>query len=739
MLVAESLRRLPEPVTALLAPPAVAAPARVTGEIARALLPPLAEETPPPWLRPGQVEAFRRAVAAIRLHGGALLAEPVGTGKSWIAMAVAAAADPRPPVVLAPAALKPQWRQVLEAAGVPGTLVSHESVSRARLPEGDHGLVVVDESHWFRNPLTHRYRTLAPWLVGKRGLLVTATPVVNSAADLGHQLRLFLRDDALTAAGLASLRGVREDRAGTHALAEVVVTGWADAASRPSLQRTSVRPRCDRGLAALLQRLDQLRLSPDPAIAALLRIALWGAAASSPAAFEASLRRYLVLLDHAADARAAGRTVGREALRRFILADPGQLVLWQLLPDAPGGGTPLVPEDRAAVRLLREGAAALAGRTDGKSGLLRQLLADGRPTVVFTGAVATVGYLRRVLGPDPVAWCSGAAAGIGGARLPREAVLSWFGPRRGLATPEGLRVPAVLVTTDVAAEGLDLQGAERVVHYDLPWTAIRTDQRAGRVRRLHSAHREVLEHWILPPRRIARRLGVEGLIARKRALPGALGLGESAEAPWRRRIEVARRLGAAPGSPGVGSVVLEAAAAADALACVAIEFEGRPALGRLFVHHPRRGWRGDEPQALDLLARVAEARPAPPPAPTEVDALLESLAAPVREALRRATGAAWEPGWRTHGNLLILRRLRHWARIAARARDARLLQRLDAAVRGLGRGLTAGEETIVARLAAREDSSLLEHLRVLPAPGPELALPGVRLVGLLMLCEAGKG
>jgi hypothetical protein len=34
--------------------------------------------------------------------------------------------------------------------------------------------------------------------------------------------------------------------------------------------------------------------------------------------------------------------------------------------------------------------------------------------------------------------------------------------------------------TDVAAEGLDLQRAARVVHYDLPWTPMRIEQREGR-------------------------------------------------------------------------------------------------------------------------------------------------------------------------------------------------------------------------------------------------------------------
>lgn len=84
------------------------------------------------------------------------------------------------------------------------------------------------------------------------------------------------------------------------------------------------------------------------------------------------------------------------------------------------------------------------------------------------------------------------------------------------------------------------------------------------------------------------------------------------------------------------------------------------------------------------------------------------------------------------GSLTIMRRLRQWARIAARARDARLLERLDTAVRGLGRGRTAGEELILAQLAGQEEASLHEHLRLLPAGAPPLPLPVVRLVGMVV-------
>lgn len=731
MLVAESLQRLPEPLEPILTSPPVTAGAGVLAAMATALRPELAGDAAPDWLRPEQVGCFRRTLAALRRHGGALLAEPVGTGKTWIALAVAAAHSREPSVVFAPAAVTDQWRTTTSRLGVPIQVHSHESLSRGRPPAASNGLVVVDESHWFRTPATRRYRVLASWLVGRPVLLVTATPVVNRAADLAHQLRLCLRDDALSAAGLPSLRLMTAESERLEALAEVVVAGFASGGERPALSRGTTRLRPDRRLTEVLRELDRLGLSTDPAVAALVRTSLWGAAASSPAALSAALLRYQALLDHAEDAARAGQRLGREALRRFIAADPTQLVLWELLPVGESTGD-LVLDDRAALGRLRSRVERWADTPDQKALALRELLADGRRSLVFTGSIATVRYLWRHL-DGPVAWCTGSRAGIGATVLPREAVLAWFRPEMASSVLEGLPTPKVLVATDVAAEGLDLQGAERVVHYDIPWTAVRTDQRTGRVHRLGSPHAAVDEHWLLPPRSLGVRLGVERAVARKRRLPGRMGIGEASSAWWRVRQAATSAFPNSEGRPGLCEAWLGGAhlANGDAVACIRIESGPSRGATRLLVHRAGLGWRADEARALELLVQAASGRSVADPDPERLRTLTDELAEPVRAALRQAAGRHWAPGSITPAVARLLRRLRHWARIAARARDGVLLEQLDHAVRALGRGLTAGEELRLTRLAAREDASLHEHLAALPKSGPPLAMPGVRLIGVI--------
>ena len=215
-IVAEHLQAVRDPLGLSLAPGPLRSATEVAQALARSLLPAEHTAVPPAWLLPGQCRSFRRVLAALARHGGALLADPVGSGKTYVALAVAAVlsadqvhASRRPTACLVPATLADPWRAVAAALGVAVEVATHQAASRGRLPAGTRGLVIVDESHHFRNPRTRRYRALAPWLVGRPVLLLSATPIVNRLEDLAHQLLLGVRDDALAADGPISLKAAR--------------------------------------------------------------------------------------------------------------------------------------------------------------------------------------------------------------------------------------------------------------------------------------------------------------------------------------------------------------------------------------------------------------------------------------------------------------------------------------------------------------------------------------------------
>jgi superfamily II DNA/RNA helicase len=56
----------------------------------------------------------------------------------------------------------------------------------------------------------------------------------------------------------------------------------------------------------------------------------------------------------------------------------------------------------------------------------------------------------------------------------------------------------LIVTTDFASEGLNLQRAAVVVHYDIPWNPARLDQRNGRAHRIGQTRESVRAIYFLP-------------------------------------------------------------------------------------------------------------------------------------------------------------------------------------------------------------------------------------------------
>ena len=203
IIVAESMEEVRTPLLASLELGVAGSLQEGRRRVRRLLALPEVDARAPDWLRPEQQPSLRRVVAALRRYGGCLLADPVGSGKTYVALATAGLEASASTTCVVPASLLEEWRRAAASVGVKVALWSHERLSLGTAPAGNPRLVIVDESHRFRNPATRRYATLARWLVGRQVLLVSATPVVNRLGDLASQLLLAVRDDALRLEGLA--------------------------------------------------------------------------------------------------------------------------------------------------------------------------------------------------------------------------------------------------------------------------------------------------------------------------------------------------------------------------------------------------------------------------------------------------------------------------------------------------------------------------------------------------------
>lgn len=158
-----------------------------------------------------QEEGKAEAIRLLDKWGGVLVADAVGLGKTYIGLSLLEhelltnrkrGRIPRG-LVICPAQLRDLvWRPRLAEYGIPVVdVLSQEEVGRVDFDwrrYRDLDVVVVDESHNFRNPGTNRYRNLMKLLTGgrrKRVILMTATPVNNSLYDFYHQLLLLARGD----------------------------------------------------------------------------------------------------------------------------------------------------------------------------------------------------------------------------------------------------------------------------------------------------------------------------------------------------------------------------------------------------------------------------------------------------------------------------------------------------------------------------------------------------------------
>jgi hypothetical protein len=451
--------------------------------------------------------------------------------------------------------------------------------------------------------------------------------------------------------------------------------------------------------------------------------------ASSDMALLGVLRRYRSLLAQAHDAAQWGRPASRSLLRSLVGDETDQLVMWGLFPPAATAGD-LVLGDLVQLESLIEEVRESSQVPDRRCRRLMELVADRVPTLVFSGSRDTVRFLKGQV--SGAAWCTGNAAGIGITPMERDDVLSWFRPG---AAPGG---PHVLITTDVAAEGLDLQHASRVVHYDLPWTAVRMDQRDGRAIRLGSLHREVeVVRFSVAPA-IERRLGQLSRLARKRRLPGQAGIDARASRPWAWREELAARFGAiAPTGPGrYARVDSDRDGLLVAVAFQAAGQGGGPSRVATIAGFLAAdgAWSDDPALVLQLMAEAADAGHSAPARQPDSDSLIRAS-----RLIQGRLGALHQAQWSHHLTPLEGRVIARLNRIAARAVQARKGPLLSSVARALDcvrRGHTAGEALWLEKLLALSEAALIREIRQCPEPGPRPTTLESELLGLIQFAPS---
>lgn len=772
-------------------------PREAAATIARALLAPLeapASDAPlPVWLLPHQGEAVARARGILERFGGVLVADGVGLGKTYIALALAALErrDGGDAMAIVPAAIADEWQRAMARTGVVVPLRTHACLVAREEAEGAASLLLVDEAHAFRNPRTRRYNALARLAVGRRVALLTATPFNNGPADVVALLALFAGRDRFRHLGVADVAedlrsaGARPAQLALGAISvcrtrRLVERRWPDLVR--AFPRRVLEPparydldACYGGrLSEVLDGLEAVARTMRDAedAAALVHLGLLRRLESTPAALAASLRHHRAFAEDACAAARSGRRLTRRqfvrARGRRVASD--QLLLWDLLLGQDSATAAPLASVLEAVRDVEDAVSAVLDQdADAKVQALRGLLdRTALPAIVFTEYRATALHLMRqlrhryrvltVTGPD--AWA-------GADRIARADALDAFAPIGRGRRPQPLLAADVLVTTDVASEGMNLQDARLVVNFDLPWNPVRIMQRAGRIDRLGSPHDRVHLAHLLPAAGLDRITGVLARLRRKleqaavaptaepdplAALwwldqgPGAAGI--DAEA-WRRvaPFEAWERWQALLDGEDRGRPVVAGAVTADGSSGVGLlltlSWRDHPAVPLPFVIRHGGAVAEDAVGLTELAEQAGRGRPVS----VEASQLAEALATvlPLARARAGALHASWRgavpmgPGRRAVLAILDRETLR-----ARRDREPASATE-DAAARLL-RDVPAGVERQLADLA-RSGVPAVELARTVTTltsriPGPDWetpAPPRIALAAALVVSVACPG
>ena len=424
----------------------------------------------------------------------------------------------------------------------------------------------------------------------KQVVLLTATPINNGLWDLYNLVMLFARHDrAFSAIGIDSVRDLflasGANERDPENLSPDVLYPLADAVSvrrdRAFIERTyegasfpdgtpvrfpkptlrthrydldAAHPGLFESIASEIDALTMARYRPsafdlddseesaEAQLAGLLKSGLLKRFESCWWACLKTVDRMLAAHDAFLAAWEKGEVLSREELRAAAgeEVDEAGLAGWledRLADDGrrkadefdPGFG-PAVAADRERLEAIQRELGELGQGVDPKLELLVELLeqSQAEKVAVFSTFGATVRYLdehlpERIVGRERIAV-------VGGETSPdeRTAALARFSPEtvvyHGYAPPAG--EVDLLLSTDVLSEGQNLQQAQAVISYDMPWNPQRVVQRNGRVIRLRSPHNEVFLTTMLPsPGELERILGLEARIQGKiKAASGVYGM-----------------------------------------------------------------------------------------------------------------------------------------------------------------------------------------------------------------------
>ncbi|MEO0089344.1 MAG: helicase-related protein [candidate division WOR-3 bacterium] len=515
-----------------------------------------------------QKDAVIDAYHRLKKFNGVFIADVPGIGKTYIGSALLShlETEGKTAIVIVPPRLVEYWQEVLADFGVAKAKVFSSGKLDAILNNEKYlkrKVVLIDESHHFRNPDTQRYKDLSKICEGKEVILLSATPQNLSIWDIYHQLKLFTPyetnhnfrispislkkyfeacetgkaniEDLIAQIFIRRTRSdIREyypdekivfpERKGPYridySIDEVYPGGLYDELKKLIKELTYAR--YNLGNYAIPEKfdLDELqRLSVAwRNLQRLVQINLYRRIESSVAAFRDTIKNHLKIHDGFKRILEKEKKVwvgDLDELEDFIeRLENDEEVEWiesKNYYDADKFEVDKLQKDlEKDIEIFRKMKVLTENITPQKDDKLQKLIRilkkpeiNGKKIIIFSAFESTVNYIYNNIKDkfDRVDKIAGGEKFL--TKIKR------FAPKANKAKIKPEEEIKILVATEVLSEGLNLQEGQVVINYELHWNPVRIIQRIGRIDRIGSEHDEIYVYNFFPETAAEKEIKIE--------------------------------------------------------------------------------------------------------------------------------------------------------------------------------------------------------------------------------------
>ncbi len=536
-----------------------------------------------------QKDGYLSALQALEKYGGVILADSVGLGKTYLVLRLLddfAYKLRQKALIICPAQIKDTlWEPKLREFGIRADIITQETVSRNFNPDefADYDIIVIDESHNFRNSNTKRWKNLFETIIkgknNKKIILITATPVNNSVFDLYNQIRFISKDndEFFKESGISSVWGyflkAEKDRDTLFDLLEEI----AVRRSRQFIKKyypnatidgkkikfperilytikynltnvySGIYRECEKLIESLhlasynidafrkdifqrkLVDFDQIKdylkgqgwteekinqflmkLGRNESVIAIIKILFLKRLESSVEAFRISVKRLLDFQREFLKFLEEGKILDKETYRKIYesqtedgneesIPETSNELIKAINPDEYEIDEikKRTLEDIRILESLNEKLSSISEDNDSKLQQLVKTLQSlkNRKVVIFGYFKDTMRYVYNYIKRDNIAskiGISHSKISIVDSDVPpserKNRIIKFSPVSNGYPEKKGGEEIQILISTDVLAEGQNLQDADTIINYDLPWNPVKIIQRIGRLDRIGSPY-----------------------------------------------------------------------------------------------------------------------------------------------------------------------------------------------------------------------------------------------------------